>query len=279
MGVSGKTEGAMSRRNLLTGCAALLAGGGIGSGLTAFAGSNPGAAEAPAGVPPLPWKWATLDPLEAGRRAYRLYIEKGAGCGTASYLSLLSLLQEKVGHPWTTLPEMLMSHAQAGYAGHGTLCGALGGVTTIINLATYDEKADTSRQIIDRLFWWYAEQEFPTDRFDDISSMPKQVKVKAQTPLCHSSVSSWTLAAGAEVTSKAKKERCAKVCGEVVFTVVNAGNEYFAGRWSPPVWKPSKQTEHCVQCHGPDDMWQTGEGMNHQQGHMECLLCHTDHTT
>jgi hypothetical protein len=173
---------------------------------------------------------------------------------------------------------MMMAHAQAGYAGHGTLCGALGGTTTIINLATYGEKSDMSRQMIDRLFWWYAEQEFPTERFDDISSMPKQVKVKVETPLCHTSVSSWTLAAGAEVTSKAKKERCAKVCGEVVYTVATAVNEYFDGKWTPPVWMPSKQIEHCVQCHGPDDMWQTGEGMNHQQGHMECLLCHTDHT-
>ena len=270
-------ERAMSRRNVLTGCAALLAGGGIGSGLTAFAGSTPAVPVAQAGAPPLPWKWVTLDPLEAGRRAYRLYIE-GEGCGTGSYLALLSLLKEKVGHPWTTLPDMMMAHAQAGYAGHGTLCGALGGTTTIINLATYGEKGDMSRQMIDRLFWWYAEQEFPTERFDDISSMPKQVKVKAETPLCHTSVSSWTLAAGAEVTSKAKKERCAKVCGEVVYTVTNAINEYFDGKWTPPVWKPSKQIEHCVQCHGPDDMWQTGEGMNHQQGHMECLLCHADHT-
>jgi len=26
--------------------------------------------------PPLPWKWVKLDPLEAGRRAYRFYLEK-----------------------------------------------------------------------------------------------------------------------------------------------------------------------------------------------------------
>jgi hypothetical protein len=57
-------------------------------------------------------------------------------------------------------------------------------------------------------------------------------------------------------------------------------NEYFTGKWTPPVWKPSKEIEHCVKCHGPDDMFQTKEkdGMNHQQGHMECLMCHGDHT-
>jgi hypothetical protein len=56
-------------------------------------------------------------------------------------------------------------------------------------------------------------------------------------------------------------------------------NEYFDGKWTPPVWKPSAEIEHCVRCHGPDDMWQTKEGMNPQQGHMECRMCHADHTT
>ena len=68
------------------------------------------APETPVSAPPLPWKWVKLDPLEAGRRGYRFYKEKG-GCGSASYLSLLSLLKEKVGHPWTTMPDMLMVHA------------------------------------------------------------------------------------------------------------------------------------------------------------------------
>jgi hypothetical protein len=278
MNVGEGNEGTISRRSVLSRSAVLLAAGSVGGGLTALASSAFAKTKAPAAAPPLPWKWVKLEPLEAGRRAYRLYVEKGTGCGTASYLSLLSLLKEKVGYPWTTLPEQLMWHAQAGYAGQGTLCGALGGTSTIINLVTYGEKGDTGRQMIDRLFWWYAEQEFPTERFDDLSAMPKQIKVKASSPLCHTSVSSWTLAAGAEVTSKAKKERCAKVCAEVVYTVVSSVNEYFDGKWTPPVWKPSKETEHCVQCHGPDDMWQTGEGMNHQQGHMNCLLCHADHT-
>jgi hypothetical protein len=250
----------------------------MGGAAGAFVAGAPGRGETTGGPPPLPWTWAKLDPLEAGRRAYRLYVDKGSGCGTASYLSLLGMLKEKVGYPWTTLPDLMMQHAQAGYAGHGTLCGALGGVTTVINLVTYTPESDRSKPIIDRLFWWYAEQEFPTERFDDISKMPKQIRVKAMSPLCHTSVSKWTMAAGATVTSKEKKERCGKVAGEVAFIVTQALNEYFDGKWTPPVWKPSKQIEHCVQCHSPDDMWQSTSGMNRQQGHMECLMCHADHT-
>ena len=264
-----------SRRDMLTGSASLLAGGLIGGAAVAHA--TPDTTTQQDGPPPLPWKWVTLDPLEAGRRAYRNYPIKG-GCGSATYLALLSLLKEKVGYPWTTLPDMMMIHAGSGYGGHGTLCGTLGGTSLIINLVAYDPDNHTYLQIIDRLFWWYAKQEFPTDRFDDISAMPGQIKVKAMSPLCHTSVSKWTLNAGAEVTSKAKKERCAKVAGEVVYTAVRALNEFFDGNWAPPVWKPSEGIAHCLECHGPDNMEQSTDGMNNQQGHMECLMCHSDHT-
>jgi len=90
-------------------------------------------------------------------------------------------------------------------------------------------------------------------------------------------VSKWTLTAGADVKSAEKIERCAKVAGEVVYTVTTALNEYFAGNWTPPKWQPSEEIRHCIMCHSPDTMGQTIDGMNNQQGHMECLMCHDDH--
>jgi hypothetical protein len=33
-------------------------------------------------------------------------------------------------------------HAAAGYGGHGTLCGALAGASTIINMVSYSGKRD-----------------------------------------------------------------------------------------------------------------------------------------
>jgi hypothetical protein len=264
-----------SRRTLLVDAAALLAGGAAAATMDAY-GAVPGPTGAAA--PPLPWKWVRLDAAEAGRRAYRYYKERG-GCGTASYLSLLSLLKEQVGYPWTTLPDMLMAHAAAGYGGHGTLCGALGGASTIINMVTYSGKKDEQQnnQIIDRLFWWYADQDFPSERFDALSPLPRQIKVKAMSPLCHTSVSKWTVAAGVTIKSEAKIERCAKVAGEVAHTVTLALNDYFDGKWTPPAWKPAAASEHCVSCHGPNVPPQTAMRWN-QQGHMDCLMCHGDHT-
>jgi hypothetical protein len=267
-----------SRRNLLAGSAALIAGGAIGGIVTAAAGATAGT-EPSVIPPPLPWKWVRIDPLEAGRRAYRFYKEKG-GCGTASYLSILSLLKEQIGYPWTTMPDMMMAHAASGFGGHGTLCGALAGASTIINMVTFGEKRDEylqNNQIVDRLFWWYAEQNFPPTRFDDLSPIPNQIQVKAMSPLCHTSVSKWAMEAGAQIKDAAKIERCAKVAGEVAYIVTMALNEFVDGKWVAPVWEPSEDVMHCIKCHGPDATTQKARKWN-QQGHMECLMCHTDHT-
>jgi len=61
-----------SRRGILTGSAMLLIGG-ISGRFSNHAYSMAGIRADKA--PPLPWKWVKLDPLEAGRRAYRSYLE------------------------------------------------------------------------------------------------------------------------------------------------------------------------------------------------------------
>jgi hypothetical protein len=63
----------LSRRNFITKAGIFLAGGIAGHG-TGFASTPAHTATEP--PPPLPWKWVNLDPLEAGRRAYRSYLEK-----------------------------------------------------------------------------------------------------------------------------------------------------------------------------------------------------------
>ncbi len=55
-----------SRRGILKGSAALLAGGIAGCVGSAYTAPKPQADPAP----PLPWKWTQLDPNEAGRRTY-----------------------------------------------------------------------------------------------------------------------------------------------------------------------------------------------------------------
>jgi hypothetical protein len=39
-----------------------------------------------------------------------------------------------------------------------------------------------------------------------------------------------------------------------------------------------ERIEHRLHSHGPDNMEQSTDGMNNQQGRMECLMCHANHT-
>ncbi len=62
----------ISRRGFMTAAGIFLAGGAAGYGTSLALPPTP-KVTAP---PPLPWPWVKLDPLEAGRRAYRFYLEK-----------------------------------------------------------------------------------------------------------------------------------------------------------------------------------------------------------
>lgn len=63
----------VSRRNLLKGATAFFLGGAVG--YIGKASSVSAVVSADGTPPPLPWPWVKLDPLEAGRRAYRSYFE------------------------------------------------------------------------------------------------------------------------------------------------------------------------------------------------------------
>ena len=146
----------------------------------------------------------------------------------------------------------MFEHAGSGYAGNGTLCGALGVSSAIINLVVYDPDKFVYVKMIRGLMDWYSRMEFPTTRFDHLSKYPNQVKAPAETPLCHTSVSNWTIKAGVEVNSKEKYERCAKTAAEVVYTTVHYLNQYFYGEFEPMPFMPSEAAQQCLTCHSSE---------------------------
>jgi hypothetical protein len=70
----GKTQTNPSRRRLLKSAGTLLAGGLIGCASMNFSAPSKKTADAP---PHLPWPWGKIDPMEAGSRAYRFYLDVG----------------------------------------------------------------------------------------------------------------------------------------------------------------------------------------------------------
>lgn len=70
-----RVTGRMSRRGFIT-AAGMVAVGGVltGGAIAAVTGAKEAAPGTP---PPLPWPWMKMDPMEAGRRAFRNYHAKG----------------------------------------------------------------------------------------------------------------------------------------------------------------------------------------------------------
>ena len=65
------------RRNLLVGSGALLVGGLTGRATAPQAATSAAVADGlQSAAPPLPWKWPEIDPMEAGTRTYRAYLEQ-----------------------------------------------------------------------------------------------------------------------------------------------------------------------------------------------------------
>jgi len=70
-----RLNGSMSRRSFITAAGIVTVGGVMAGGaIAAVTGTKEAALGAP---PPLPWTWAKLDPMEAGKRAFQTYHAKG----------------------------------------------------------------------------------------------------------------------------------------------------------------------------------------------------------
>lgn len=141
-----------TRREFLKKSAALL-------GSAAVVGSVPGLLKAQAEdgqkVPAYPYPYVELDPAYVEKLAYEGYFENGCCFGVAK--AILVALREKVGYPYTVIPEEMFANGKEGYT-CGTLCGALGGAVAMIGLVC--ASAD-SRQLTKDLFAWYCSTNLP----------------------------------------------------------------------------------------------------------------------
>lgn len=165
----------------------------------------------------------------------------------------------------------MFHHGAGGYAFQGTLCGSLGACTAFINVVAYDEEKKTHIKLAMDLIAWYTQQNFPLKKFDDVAEYKDQIQVLADSPLCHSTVSKWMMAAGASYNDKNRKDRCAKVAAATVYRTVELLNVHMEGTFKAMGPNFSESTEKCLGCHGP-------QGSNNQMGQLSCTSCHDDHT-
>lgn len=221
---------------------------------------------------PWPWPYASLD-VEKVRKAGHDAYWSGKGCSYGAFHALISELRTTVGDPYNDLPSELMIYGHGGAVGWGTLCGALNGAAGLISLVCTKERSDI---IINELLGWYTQTQFPTDVSNQYGSEStygdnRCTEVLTQNAcgavLCHVSVTEWCKAAATAVGDLKRKERCARLTGDVAAQAASLLNDEFQSSFTAQYTAPESVTV-CGTCHGA-----TGSSPR-TAVKMECVQCH-----
>jgi len=224
-----------------------------------------------------PWPYQELDVEKVRILGHDSYWS-GKGCAYGAFHAIIQALRDKIGDPYTSLPTELMIYGAGGGAEWGTLCGAPNGASAAISLV--HDKARTF-VLVNELLGWYTMTKLPTDtsntyavdhlfidqRYD--KELPQNI---SGSPLCHASVTEWCKVASFSATSTERKERCARLTGDVAAYAAKILNDELAGTFTPTYVQPIT-TDGCMTCHGT-------AVLNNVAAKMECTQCHgTPHGT
>jgi hypothetical protein len=218
--------------------------------------------EVPQEVPEHPWQYAKLDVEKVKERAYNAYFV--GGCSYGAFEGIVGELQEKVGHPYTSIPTKISVYGKGGTVGFGTLCGALNGASMAMNLVSND------LSMVTEVVGEYTETGYPTWK----PAVTKKTDADLPTsvsgsPLCHVSVTKWCEASGFESGSDERKERCGRLTGEVAGRAAEILNAMADGTFAAAFVNPESVTG-CNGCHGDDG------AIANVHAKSECLQCHGD---
>jgi hypothetical protein len=259
----------LTRKDFLKTGAKYAAGVAVGAGaVNLLTKSNTHANTA---VTPWPWPYQTLDVEQVRILGHDAFWE-GKGCSYAAFHAIAAKLRLVLPDPWNQLPSEIMVYGHGGGVGWGGTCGAINGPAALISLALLKARSDI---LISDLYGWYTQTLFPTDIsnqyavnhiFNDRRCDITLPQNAAGSPLCHPSVTEWCKMANYTTDALQRKERCARVSGDVAAYAAQILNEELAGTFVPR-YVPPGTIATCLSCHG------TGT-TNKVAAKMECTQCH-----
>lgn len=255
-----------SRKNFLANTSKYVAGAAVGVvGLNSIAG---GKLLANTKEYTWPYPYATLDPEVARVKAHTLYWND-MDCCSGVFGGLIECLIDAVGDPWNTFPMEVMLYGRGGGVGWGTTCGTLNGAAAMVSLVT--DKA-SSGALINEIWGWFTTENLPTNSAN--SATYEEIKYTGEMPqnisgsaLCHASVSQWCLIADKKVSDIERKERCARIAGDIAAKTAEVLNAHLASTFIGTFTDPEGNAT-CMGCHGTV--------ANNVMTHMECASCHTN---
>lgn len=258
--------------------------GGVGA-LVVGSGCNtlpivapPNGTDDPSDQPTWPYPYAKLD-VEDVRKAGHAQFYEG-DCCYGAFSAIIGALGEKLGEPFTSFPTDVMRYGKGGMYGYGTLCGAINGAAAAVQLVAEEE---TAAKVVTELMNWYSATALPTDTANGYAVNHEYLVAQLKTDeallqnvagnvLCHVSVSKWSSASGYGSGSEERKERCARLTGDVAAKAVELLNAVTDEAFAPTLTSPGEQAG-CMACHKPGlDV----SGGNFTQGKMDCITCHVD---
>jgi hypothetical protein len=216
-----------------------------------------------------PFPYQTLDPEKVRVLGHDLYYV--GGCSYGAFAALVTAMKDAVGEPYTSFPMEVMSYGGGGGASWGGTCGAVNGSSAFISLVTSGSSASALES---EVYGWYTQTLFPTDtsnqlgresKFTDNRYTQDLAQNMSGSILCHASVAEWCAVAQVSQSSTERKERCARLTGDVAAYAAKILNDNLAGQFTPLFVSPAIVAE-CKGCHSIT-----------VSAKMECTQCHGDH--
>ena len=219
-----------------------------------------------------PYPYQALDVEVVRNYGHQAYYAKG--CCYGAFYGLVKALAEKIGEPWTSFPAEIMVYGSGGGAGWGVTCGTVNGAAALISLVSPQARISV---LASELFGWYTQTNFPTAQSNDRAvnhtfTENKYDKTLPQTisgsVLCHTSNALWVKATGFKNSSTERKERCARLTGDVAAYAAKILNDELAGTFAAQYVAPAS-VGTCMTCHG-------ATATDTVSAKMECKQCHGD---